>query len=40
MKESVVSQLSKRFGETIKGNKDLLEVLSKKEKEGLLNVET
>ncbi len=38
MQRSAISQLSRRFAETIKGNQELREVLSKIEKEGLLNV--
>jgi DNA-directed RNA polymerase specialized sigma subunit len=38
MQRSAVSQLSRRFAETIKGNQELRKVLGKIEKEGLLNV--
>lgn len=40
MKGSAVSQLSGRFKETIKGDKELGRILIKIEEEGLLNVET
>jgi hypothetical protein len=38
MQRSEISQLSRRFAETIKGNQELRKVLSKMEKEDLLNV--
>jgi hypothetical protein len=38
MQRSTISQLSRRFAETIKGNQELRKVLSNLEKEGLLNV--
>jgi hypothetical protein len=38
MQRSAISQLSRRFAETIKGNQELREVLSSIEKEDLLNV--
>lgn len=38
MQRSAISQLSRRFGGTIKGNQELGKVVSKIEKEGLLNV--
>ena len=38
MQSSAISQLSRRFGETIKGNQELQKVLSNIEKEDLLNV--
>jgi hypothetical protein len=38
MHRSAISQLSRRFGETIKGNHELRKVLSNIEKEDLLNV--
>jgi REP element-mobilizing transposase RayT len=38
MQRSAISQLSRRFGETIKGNQELRKVLGKIEKEDLLNV--
>lgn len=40
MQRSAISQLSRRFAETIKGNQELRKVLSNIEKEGLLNVAT
>ena len=40
MKGSAVSQLSRRFEERIKGDKELRRVLEKIQREGLLNVET
>jgi hypothetical protein len=38
MEGGVVSQLSRRFAETIKGNQEIRKVLGRIEKEGLLNV--
>ena len=38
MQRSAISQLSRRFAETIKGNQELRKVLGKIEKEELLNV--
>jgi hypothetical protein len=38
MERSAISQLSRRFGATIKGDKELRKVVSSIEKEGLLNV--
>jgi hypothetical protein len=38
MKGSAISQLSRRFVETVKGNQELRKVLGKIEKERLLNV--
>lgn len=38
MQRSAISQLSRRFAETVKGNQEIRKVLSKIEKEGLLNV--
>ncbi len=38
MQRSAVSQMSRRFPETVKGNQELRKVLSKTEKQGLLNV--
>ena len=38
MQRSAISQLSRRFGEAIKGNQELRKVLSSIEKEDLLNV--
>ena len=38
MKGSTISQLSRRFLETVKGDKELRKVVSNIEKEGLLNV--
>jgi putative transposase len=38
MQRSAISQMSRRFTETIKGDQELREVLGKIEKEGLLNV--
>jgi len=38
MQRSAISQLSRRFGETIKGDLELRKLLSNVEKEGLLNV--
>jgi len=38
MQRSAISQLSRRFGETLKGNQELRKVLTNIEKEGLLNV--
>ena len=38
MQRSAVSQLSRRFAETVKGDKELRKVVSNIEKEGLLNV--
>jgi chromosomal replication initiation ATPase DnaA len=40
MKSGAISQLSRRFKETIKGDKELGRILRKIEEEGLLNVET
>ncbi len=40
MKGSAISQLSRRFKETIKGDKELVRILSKIKEEGLLIVET
>ena len=40
MKSGAVSQLSRRFKETIEGDKELGRILSKIKKEGLLIVET
>jgi len=40
MKGSAISQLSGRFRETIKGDKELGGILRKIKKEGLLNAET
>ena len=40
MKGSAVSQLSRRFEERIKGDKELRRVLDKIKEESLLNVET
>ena len=38
MQRSAISQLSRRFAETIEGNQELRKVLDKIEKEDLLNV--
>ena len=38
MQRSAISQLSRRFGKTIKGNQELRKVLSNIEEEDLLNV--
>jgi len=38
MQRSAISQLSRRFAETIKANQELRKVLGKIEKESLLNV--
>ena len=38
MQRSAISQLSRRFSETIKGNQELRKVLSNIDKEDLLNV--
>ena len=40
MKGSPVSQLSRRFKETIKGDRELGRILGKIKEEGLLNVKT
>src|SRR4030042_1692045 len=40
MKNGAISQLSRRFKETIKGDKELGRIISKIKEEGLLNVET
>jgi hypothetical protein len=37
MQRSAISQLSRRFEETIKGDQELRKVLNSMEKEGLLN---
>ncbi len=38
IQRSAVSQMSRRFAETVKGNQELRKVLSKTEKEDFLNV--
>jgi hypothetical protein len=40
MRGSAISQLSRRFKETLRRDKELVGILSKIKKEGLLNVET